>query len=187
MNVVNGLSKELPAAGLQPNLERGKTPATPSFTVTRIAIPIAKAIAGANTADAYKSYDDNELSDWVNDGKLSTAWIEYELEREATVSEVVLKLNNFRTRSYPIRISIDGKTIFSGSTPRNLGYFTALCTPTKGKKLKIELLPGGSAAGGNTGTEVSGKKLDDGVARDDINAGGKLSIIEAEVYEQAKK
>ncbi|HEY4148943.1 MAG TPA: DUF4982 domain-containing protein [Chitinophagaceae bacterium] len=187
VKVVNGLSKEMPATGLQPNLERGPTPATPSFRVTRVAIPIVQAIAGANAADAYKSYDDNELSDWVNDGKLSTAWIEYELEREATVSEVVLKLNNFRTRSYPIRISLDGKIIFSGSTTRNLGYFTAPCTPTKGKKLKIELLPGSSAAAGNTGTEVSGKKLDDGVARDDINAAGKFSIIEAEVYEQVKK
>ena len=31
---------------------------------------------------AFASYDDNELSDWVNDGNLSTAWIEYELDRK---------------------------------------------------------------------------------------------------------
>ena len=35
----------------------------------------------------------------------------------------------------------------------------------------------------NTGVEVNGKKLDDGVARDDANAKGTLSIIEAEMYE----
>ena len=34
--------------------------------------------------------------------------------------------------------------------------------------------------------EVSGKKLDDGVARDDKNAKGTLSIIEVEVYEKPK-
>jgi hypothetical protein len=31
--------------------------------------------------------------------------------------------------------------------------------------------------------EVSGKKLDDGVARDDASAKGTLSILEAEIYE----
>jgi beta-galactosidase len=34
--------------------------------------------------------------------------------------------------------------------------------------------------------EVSGKKLDDGVAIDDKNAKGTLSIIEVEVYEKPK-
>jgi beta-galactosidase len=34
--------------------------------------------------------------------------------------------------------------------------------------------------------EVSGKKLDDGVSRDDSNAKGTLSIIEAEIYEALK-
>jgi beta-galactosidase len=37
------------------------------------------------------------------------------------------------------------------------------------------------------GVEVSGKKLDDGVARDDAKAKGTLSIIEVELYEALKK
>jgi hypothetical protein len=154
--------------------------------VSRTAVPIAAAVAGSNNENAARSYDDNELSDWVSNGKLAAAWIEYELAREATVSEVVLKLNNFRTRAYPIRISLDGKTIFTGTTGRSLGYFTAICTPAKGKKLKIELLPGAGTKTDIVQAEVSGKKLDDGVARDDSNAAGTLSIIEAEIYESVK-
>jgi hypothetical protein len=38
----------------------------------------------------------------------------------------------------------------------------------------------------NTETEVSGKKLDDGVARNDADAKGTLSIIEVEIYEDLR-
>jgi hypothetical protein len=179
----NGLSLLLPSAGLPGNLQRGPTPVTLSYTITRNAIGIIKATAGANADSSFASYDDNETTDWVNDGKLNTAWIEYSLEREATISEVTMKLNNFRTRSYPIRITVDGKEVFKDSTSKNLGYFTAVCKPTKGKKVRIELTSEMSSAA-NTGVEVNGKKLDDGVARDDSKAKGTLSIIEVEIYEK---
>jgi len=179
----NGLSKILPAAGLPSVLKRGPTPSTPSYTITRTPITIVKATAGANADSAFASYDDNELSDWVNDGKLNTAWVEYDLEREATVNEITLKLNNFRSRIYPLIITIDGKEIFNGNTKTSLGYYTIPCTPQKGKKVRIQL--SGTAQNKNTdaGVEVSGKKLDDGVARNDANAKGTLSIIEVEIYE----
>jgi hypothetical protein len=181
----NGLSKQMPADGLPAYLKHGPTPQTPSYRVTRNAIAIINAVAGANTDSAFKSFDDNELSDWYNDGKLSTAWIEYELEQEATVNEVALKLNNFRSRSYPIRILVDGKTVFADSTQRGLGYFTAICKPVRGRKVKIELMQPGNSREENTMKEVSGKKLDDGVSHDDSNTKGRLSIIEAEIYENA--
>jgi len=183
----DGLASQLPSAGLPSRLERGPTPLTPSYTKTRIPITIVKASAGAHADSAFASYDDNELSDWVNDGKLSTAWIEYELERPATVSEVTLKLNNFRSRAYPLIITVDGKEAFSGSTRPSLGYYTIVCKPQKGKKVRIQLATLSKEEGGNVGVEVSGKKLDDGVARDDSKAKGTLSIIEAEVYEAIKK
>lgn len=178
-----GLSKTLPGDGLPSYLQRGPTPLTPSFKQTRTAIGIAKAIAGFNTDSAFASYDDNELSDWVNDGKLSNAWIEYELEREAVVSEVNLKLNNFRSRTYPLRITVDGKEVYNDTTQRSLGYFNAVCKPQKGRKVRIQLVQS-SKLTVDTSTEVSGKKLDDGVARNDADAKGTLSIIEAEVYER---
>ncbi|HUC83127.1 MAG TPA: DUF4982 domain-containing protein, partial [Flavisolibacter sp.] len=183
----NGLSTLLPAAGLPSRLDRGPTPATPSFKMLRTPLAIKSATAGANASSAGASYDDNELSDWVNDGKLSTAWIEYTLEREATVNEVVLKLNNFRSRVYPLRITVDGKEAFNGTTKTTLGYYTIPCTPQRGTKLRIELTSAAAVQNNNTGVEVNGKKLDDGVVRDDANAKGTLSIIEVEVYEAVSK
>jgi len=183
----NGLAKVLPSAGLTSQLQRGSTPVSPSYKVTRISVDILKASAGANADSAFASFDDNELSDWHNDGKISTAWIEYELSREALVSEVVLKLNNFRSRSYPLRITVDGKEVFADSTQRTLGYYTAVCKPQRGKKIRIELATFTAQQSDNNGVEVNGKKLDDGVGRDDKNAKGTLSIIEVEVYERPKE
>ena len=53
--------------------------------------------------------------------------------------------------------------------------------------MRIQLATLSKEEGGNQMVEVSGKKLDDGVARDDSKAKGTLSIIEAEVYEAVKK
>jgi len=142
--------------------------------------------AGANADSAFASYDDNELSDWVNDGKLSTAWVEYSLEREATISEITIKLNNFRSRAYPLLVTVDGKEVFNGNTQTSLGYYTIQCKPQKGRKVKIQLRDMSSQKSANEGTEVNGKKLDDGVIRDDANAKGTLSIIEVEIYEALK-
>lgn len=80
--VKNGLTKVLPSSGLPSNLERGPTPLSLSYKPLRIPINIVSATAGSNADTAYRSFDDNERTDWVNDGDLSTAWIEYELERK---------------------------------------------------------------------------------------------------------
>jgi hypothetical protein len=180
----NGLSAILPSAGLPMNLQRGPTPATPSYNITREPVAIVKATAGAHADSAFASFDDNELSDWVNDGKLNTAWIEYELERTATVSEITIKLNNFRSRSYPLIITLDGAALFNGITQTSLGYYTIKCNPQTGKKLKIQLSGASQNKGNDAGVEVNGKKLDDGVVHDDSKAKGTLSIIEVEVYEK---
>jgi beta-galactosidase len=182
----NGLDAVLPAAGLPSVLTRGATPATPSYTVSRKALSVKSATAGANADKAGQSYDDNELSDWVNDGKLNTAWIEYELAEAATLDEIALKLNNFRSRTYPLIITVDGKEAFNGTTKPTLGYYTIQCKPLRGKKIRIRLATNAATGLGSGEVEVGGKKLDDGVARDDAKAKGALSIIEAEFYERVK-
>lgn len=182
----NGLALQLPAAGLPNILKRGPTPLTPSYNITRTPVAAIKAAAGANADSAFASYDDNELSEWVNDGRLNTAWVEYELEREATIHEITIKLNNFRSRMYPLLITLDGKELFNGFTKTSLGYYTIPCTPQTGKKLRIQLAAASQTQQTNTGVEVNGKKLDDGVARNDANAKGTLSIIEVEFYERRK-
>ncbi|UYQ91884.1 DUF4982 domain-containing protein [Chitinophaga horti] len=179
---VNGLGTKLPSDGLPGQLDKGPTPATPSYTELRTALNIIGTTAGANNDSARRSYDDNELSDWVNDGQLGTAWIEYELEKESLVTEVTLKLNNFKSRNYPLRITVDGREAFNGTTARSLGYVTLPCKPQKGRKVRIQLVGSTRAEAEAQMTEVTGKKLDDGVARNDAAAKGTLSIIEAEIY-----
>ncbi len=184
--VSNGLSKQLPSYGLTGNLQRGPTPSTPSFILKRKALTIIKATAGSKSDSAFASFDDDETTDWYNDGNLSTAWVEYELNKPSLVNEITFKLNNFRTKTYPLRILVDGKEVFNDTTQRSLGYCTIICKPAVGSKVRIELFQSGKLSGETT-TEVSGKKLDDGVTRNDANSKGRLSIIEVEIYESVKQ
>jgi beta-galactosidase len=181
--VQDGLSSVLPAEGLKSNLSRGATPAGPSYTVTRKTIKVVAAEAGINSDQAKLSYDDNELSGWANDGKISTAWIKYTLDKESTVTGVDLKLNGFRSKVYPIRILVDNKEVFNGNTKPGLGYFAAVCKPAKGKTVTIQLNHTGTNHKESTvGVEMNGKKLDDGINVPGSDAKGAFSIIEADIF-----
>ncbi|MEY4388027.1 MAG: hypothetical protein RLY20_3310, partial [Verrucomicrobiota bacterium] len=136
--VTSGLSTALCGTDLPVRLERGPTPTTPSFKITRMSVPIASAIAGANATEAAASFDDNEQTSWANDNKLATAWIEYRFAHKVTPSEVTLKLRGWRERTYPLRISVDGQEVFCGVTPRSLGYVTLPLKPVSGQALKVE-------------------------------------------------
>jgi beta-galactosidase len=181
--VKDGLAKLLPADGLSPIFQREATPKKPTYHPHRRSIEIINVSAGANDDQAKASIDDNELSDWTNDGRINTAWIEYTLATKSMVSAVSLKLNGFRTKKYPIRILLDGEEIFAGKTETSLGYFLAKCNPTAGSKVRIELArPVTEKEKQDFGVEINGKKLDDGNGQ--INLGnGTLSIIETEIYE----
>lgn len=178
----NGLSTTLPSDGLPLNLVRGKTPTTPSYHDVRKSVGITSVAAGAHSDSAFLSYDDNELSGWSSDGQLKTAWIEYTLEKEATITAVGIKLNKFRSKSYNLRVTMDGNEIFNGATETTLGYYTMQCKPKTGKKVKIELLKGDSHKEKAGGVEVNGKKLDDGLADNGNNSEETLSIIEVDFY-----
>jgi hypothetical protein len=185
VKVTNGLALQMPANGLKSQLKRGPTPGGQSFTPSRKTLKIISAEAGANNEKAGATFDDNELSDWVNDGNVKTAWVKYTLENETRVNEVTLKVNNFRSRTYPIRILVGDKEVFRGNTPKTLGYCTIVCTPAIGKTVTIQLTDENSGKDDSKiGEEMNGRKLDDGVARDDKNAKGTLSIIETEIYQK---
>jgi len=184
VEVSHGLSLYKPADGLRPVFTRGPAPMGESFTPTRKSAVIVGATAGANAVEVQSSYDDNERTGWSNDGNLQTAWITYELAEETSISVVELKLNNFRTRSYPIQILVDGEEVFRGNTPPNLGYVTLPFNEKRGRSVTIRLLPERvRLRETSVGTEVSGKKLGDGLAHADIKGKYVLSIIEAEIYE----
>lgn len=180
--IVDGLSTELPDAGLRSDLRRGPTPAGPSFRMSRLPVQIARALAGTNVTQAKQSFDDNETTNWTSDGNVSNSWIKYEFQRTARISEVTMKLSGWRTQSYPLRILVDDKVVFTGNTPRNLGYTTFTFIPVSGNSLKVELTGTASNrdAFGNI-IEIPGTPDPQSAA----NKGGPttLSIIEIEIYE----
>ncbi len=180
----NGLTTVLPSDGLPSNLSRGETPATPSFKVSRKAVDIVSATAGANADKVAMSYDDNELSEWTNDGKISTGWISYQLAQKALVSEVCLKLTGWRSLSYQLEILVDKKIVWKGETPQSLGYVTIPLTPTKGKSLTIRLTGAGKEKDAfQNMIEVNGNKELDGFKDPkNKNTKGQLRIVEAEIY-----
>ena len=122
VEVTYGLSQYIPGDELPSNLERGETPQTPSYKITKEDIRIVSAEAGANQKDAANSFDDNELSEWKNDGTSKTAWITYRLEGAARVDEVCMKLTGWRKRSYPLEIYAGKQLVWKGNTPMSLGY-----------------------------------------------------------------
>jgi beta-galactosidase len=162
VQVTDGLSLEMPDAGLTSYLQRGPTPSALPLMMTRQSAPIAKVSAGANTEQGSNSFDDNETTEWVSDGKISNAWIKYEFARPERISEVTMKLSNWRTRSYPLRIIVDDKTVFTGETPRSLGYVTLAFPPVTGSNLKIEL------------------------TADDADGKGTIGIVEIEIYDASQ-
>jgi hypothetical protein len=180
-DTANGLSLARPGGNLPVNLARGATPSGESFKVSREAVEIANVAAGADAEKAKNSFDDNELSDWTSDGKAENAWIRYDLKQTADVHQVVVKFIGWRTNSYPVKISVDEQVVFTGNSPRSLGYVTFDFPPTRGQSVKIELA--GSASNrdafGNI-IEITGQPDPTSAA----NKGGKnvLGIVEAEIY-----
>ena len=122
VKVTGGLSTYLPQATLKGRLDRGETPSTPSYKGSKKGVRIVSAKAGSNNNDAEKSYDDIELTEWKNDGKLSTAWITYTLERDAEIDDICIKLQGWRSRSYPLEVYAGNTLIWSGNTDKSLGY-----------------------------------------------------------------
>lgn len=181
-----GLSTFFADEDLPSFLGRGATPMGESFKVSRRALEAIAVTAGSNVETARNTTDDNELSDWSSDGRTENAWIRYELAKPVKIDQVVLKLMGWRTLQYPLKISVDDKVVFTGTTARSLGYVTISFPPTTGKSVKIELA--GEAANrdalGNiieiTGTADPNSQANRGGAK-------KLGIVEVEFYETIKR
>ncbi|MEL1255170.1 DUF4982 domain-containing protein [Flavobacterium sp. DGU38] len=178
------LSTKLPSDNLPSYTEKGPTPRTPSFKKTRIPVAIIGAKTESNQADVAKSYDDNELTQWSY-GKNDKAVIEYELARTANVNQVVMKLAGWRSKKYLIKIAVDGKKVFEGSTPLSLGYVTIDFASTKGKKVQIELLGSEKDSDAINLVEITGKVDQAGINNADKTI-QRLPIVEIEFYEPVK-
>ena len=115
------------------------SPLVPSYKDKKVEVRIVAAKAGANNQDIAQSYDDNELSEWSNDGRLSTAWITYQLEREAEIDDICLKLRGWRRNSYPLEVYAGNTLVWSGKTERNLGYIHLNTKPIRSDNITIRL------------------------------------------------
>ena len=139
IEVKDGLSQFFPSEKLTSRFDRGETPLTPSYQDSKVDVRVKSAIAGINSEQAIHSYDSNELSEWKNDGKLSTAWITYQLERKAEIDDICIKLTGWRKRSYPLEIFADDALIWSGNTEKSLGYIHLSVKPVQTDKITIKL------------------------------------------------
>ncbi len=174
-----GWARTFAADALAGRLDRGPTPAGPSFTASRVTVPVAK-VTAADGAHPEFACDDDETTLWSGQQP-----IVFELSRPATLSEITLKTAGFRARSYPIRITLDGTEVFRGVTPRSLGYATLALKPATGRTVRIEPLAGAEAR------EAFGaitELVDQGNATtgEEKVGTGELGLIEIEFYERAQ-
>ena len=180
----------MPQLTLRGQLGRGETPSTPSYTEKAHGVTIISAKAGYDTENASRSFDDNELSEWKNNGKLSTGWITYKLEKKTVISDICMKLTGWRLRSYPLEIYAGKTLIWSGETERSLGYIHL--TPTKQVKtdeITIRLRGAGKdedAFGGivEVAQPAAGElDLFKSKSKNSANAKSELRIVEIEFIE----
>jgi beta-galactosidase len=182
--VSQGVQPRLPDAGLSPSFVRGPTPQGASFTPSRISVPVASATAGGNQGDAALAYDDDETTTWTNGRENGSAWIEFTLTRPARLTEITAKLPRWRSRTYPLSVSIDGKEVFRGTTPTSLGYVTLPLKPALGRVVRVQLVGKGDVVDGfGAITELA----DQGNAADGPPvARGELGIVEIEFHEAVR-
>ena len=178
----------LPSMTLQPRLDRGETPATPSYEDVFTTIDIVSAKAGSNATDLRNSYDDNENTEWKSDGERQNAWVTYRLARKAAIGEITMKLTGWRQKCYPLEVYAGKKKVWEGVTPATLGYVhLQIEKPVAANELTIRMV----APVQNSGRFGDTKELAGGVANamDRMKSEkGKteLRIVEVDLMEKTK-
>ena len=184
VKVAGGLALQLPGDGLPSQLDRGPTPATPSFTVSRVAVPIASVDAASNADHAALTFDDDETTKWSSQPGQGAAAITYKLAETATLTEISLKLSGWRERGYPLRVFVDGEEAWHGMTPKSLGYVTLPLRPVRGRSggstVRLELNGEADESDAIKLTEVANQAITDTGANQTPK--GVLSIVEIEFY-----
>ena len=64
----------------------------------------------------------------------------YTLEKEAAIDDICIKLNGWRSRSYPLEVFAGNTMIWSGDTNKSLGYVHLnVEKPVRSKQITIRL------------------------------------------------
>ncbi|HKK61141.1 MAG TPA: discoidin domain-containing protein, partial [Bacteroidales bacterium] len=123
----------------------------PGFTGDQTVYPdeltITSAVAGNEaghhgiTRIAEDSYDGDLHTRWASETDLSDAWIEYTLDGTYEIYQIKLQLFNTWIRRYPIRIVVDGATVFNGVSQltEEMEWNSFSFSPVSGSKVKIFL------------------------------------------------
>ena len=178
----------LPALTLKPSLARGETPATPSYEDQFVSVGIKGIKAGSNQQDAQQSCDDNELTEWKSDGERETAWVTYQLERKAAVSEVTLKLTGWRQKCYPLEVYAGKQKVWEGVTPATLGYVhLSISQPVAAKELTIRMVgPVQDSKKFGTVKELAGGVANEMDRMKTAKGKTELRIVEVDLLESVK-
>ena len=171
---------ELPAY-----LERGATPASPSFVQHLQTVAVKDITSPSDTKDIWNLCDDNEATKWVSDGLIQNSQVTFRLARAAAISQVALRVEGFRKTSYPIEIVAgDGTVVWSGYTDKSLGY--AYCTidkPVKSDIYTIRMVgPATVKEAFGDMTELAAKKN----VSTKASKSNKLGLIEVEFKEKTR-
>lgn len=184
---VDGLSAILPADGLRGYLDRGETPATPSFVKSGRDVSIVAVEAGSNADDAPHAIDRNERTTWVSSPRPADAWITFTLSAPCPVDELVMKMGDWRNKSYPIEVvagtsssSAADTIVWRGSTPKSLSYVHIPLGGVVAKRLTVRLV--GAADSGDAFGAV--QELDARNNETMAAGNGNLRIVEAQLIEK---
>ncbi len=178
-----GVYPRLPASGAKPAFIRPAPAATTSYRVTRTSVAIVSAKSGGNDDKIALAYDDDEETAWSSGDTQGAAWAEFTLARPAELTELTARLPGWRSRTYPILVTVDGKEAYRGTTPVSLGYLTLPLRPTKGQVVRVQLVGKGEVdATFGVITEVA--NANNASDRAPV-AKGSLGIVEIEFYEAA--
>ena len=180
---VGGLSPQVPGDDLPARLDRGPTPAESTLRIVRRSLPIAEAVAGSNQDQAPFAMDDNEATGWRSRGDVQDGWIRFDLAETQSIHQVAMKVGRHRTTSYPIRIAVDGREVWSGSVGRTLTYDTVDFEPTEGRSVMI-MLAGVTHVEDAFGEIVEVTGLRD--QADGRGGQGRLDLIEVDIYGPVK-
>ena len=176
VEVEGGLSKYMPSDGLKCILDRGETPAEPSFKQWRRGVQITSAEAGSGN-DTKLSYDTYENTSWESANDLEKAWITYTLAEETVIDDICVKTKNFRSSTYPIEVYADSVKVWEGNTPKALSYIhIPLKNAPKAKTYTIRM------RGSSSDRDAFGavKEMDSRNDEKKARGGRSLKIIEIE-------
>ena len=170
-------AKQLPAY-----LQRGETPATPSFRQHLQTVAIKDITSPSDTTGIWTVCDDNEASKWQSDGLLQNSQVTFRLERPAAISQIALRVEGFRKTSYPLEITAaDGTVVWSGYTDKSLGYaYCQIDKPVKSDTYTIRMIgPATVKEAFGDMTELAAKKN----VSTKASKSNKLALIEVEFKE----